>query len=186
MLKRLLLVAMLCTPFAAWALFKPVRVIAPELAGLSCIGDTLCTDDRSKHREAAKLYDEALAFVDSAVGAIENEPRVIFCSSDACAEYFGIGKRGGMSIGRAGIVIGPRAWKPYYVRHEMIHHLQHERLGLIKVLMLPKWFKEGMAYSLSEDPRPNLSEPFENFRSRFEAWYSNVGKERLWVEASKL
>jgi hypothetical protein len=57
MLKRLLLVGMLCAPVAAWAFFKPVRVVAPELAGISCLNDTLCTDDVSRYQEAAKLYD---------------------------------------------------------------------------------------------------------------------------------
>jgi hypothetical protein len=186
MLKRLLLLGMLCIPVAAWAFFKPVRVVAPELAGLSCIKDTLCTDDVSRYQEAAKLYDEALHFVDSSVGSIENKPRIIFCNSDTCFQSFGLGKRSGATIGTFGIVISPRAWKPYYVRHEMIHHLQNEKLGIIKAWREPKWFMEGMAYSLSEDPRPKLSEPFEQYRSKFEVWYRLVGKERLWIEARNL
>lgn len=185
-MKRLLLIGMLCTPVAAWAFFKPVRVIAPELAGLSCINDTLCTDDVSRFEEATKLYDEALYFVGSSVGSIENKPRVVFCNSDPCFQSFGLGKRSGATIGTFGIVISPRAWKPYYVRHEMIHHLQNEKLGVIKVWNDPQWFIEGMAYSLSEDPRPKLSEPFEQYRSQFEAWYKRVGKERIWAEARNL
>jgi len=43
-----------------------------------------------------------------------------------------------------------------------------------------------MAYSLSEDPRVTLAEPFQQYRSQFEAWYAKVGKDRLWVEASNL
>ncbi|MCX7095147.1 MAG: hypothetical protein NTY50_17080 [Methylobacter sp.] len=186
MLKRLLLVCMLCAPVAAWAFFKPVRVLSPELAGVSCINDTLCTDDVSRYQEAAKLYDEALHFVNLSVGSIENKPRVIFCSSDTCSQFFEMGQRAGVNVGTFGIVISPRAWKPYYVRHEMIHHLQNEKLGMIKAWREPKWFMEGMAYSLSEDPRQKLSEPFEQYRSQFEGWYSLVGKEQLWAEASNL
>lgn len=186
MLKRLLLIGVLCTPVAAWAFFKPVRVVAPELTGLSCNSDTLCTDDASLFQEAATLYNEALHFVESSVGSINNKPRIIFCSSDACFQKFGLGKRSGATVGTFGIVISPRAWKPYYVRHEMIHHLQNEKLGMINALREPKWFMEGMAYSLSEDPRPNLSEPFEQYRSQFNNWYRLVGKERLWTEARNL
>jgi len=186
MLKRLLLLGMLCIPVAAWAFFKPVRVVAPELMGLSCISDIICTDDVSRYQEAATLYDEALHFVDSSVGSIEKKPRVIFCSSQACFQSFGLGKRSAATIGTFGIVISPRAWKPYYVRHEMIHHLQNEKLGMIKAWREPKWFIEGMAYSLSEDPRPKLSEPFEQYRSQFKDWYKEVGKKRLWTEASNL
>jgi hypothetical protein len=60
MLKRLLLIGLLCAPVAAWAFFKPVRVIIPEWAGLSCVNDSLCIDDISRSQEAALLYDEAL------------------------------------------------------------------------------------------------------------------------------
>jgi len=172
MLIRLLLISVLCVPVAAWAFFKPVRIVAPELAGLSCINGTICTDDTSRYQEAAGLYDKALQFVDSSVGVIETPPRVIFCSSDSCFQSFGLGKRSAATIGTSGIVISPRAWKPYYVRHEMIHHLQS--------------LSEGMAYSLSEDPRPKLSEPLERYRSQFEQWYKHVGKRRLWAEADKL
>ncbi|MDX8399780.1 MAG: hypothetical protein R8K20_05980 [Gallionellaceae bacterium] len=186
MLKRLLLLGLLCIPVAAWAFFKPVRVVAPELAGLSCIRDIICTDDVSRYQEAAALYDDALHFVDSSVGSIEKKPRVIFCSYQACFQSFGLGKRSAATIGTFGIVISPRAWKSYYVRHEMIHHLQNEKLGMIKAWREPKWFTEGMAYSLSEDLRPKLSEPFEQYRTQFKDWYKLVGKERLWTEARNL
>ena len=186
MLKRLLLVAVLCTPVSAWAFIKPIRVLAPEWNGLSCVNATICTDDMSRNEEAAKLYGEALHFVDSSVDLIEHKPRVIFCSSDACSRSFGLGKRSAITIGKLGIVIGPRAWKPYYVRHEMIHYIQYERLGMFKMWREPKWFIEGMAYSLSEDPRRELSEPFEQYRSQFNQWYRRVGKEHLWKDARKL
>ncbi|UFS63349.1 hypothetical protein LOH54_04270 [Sulfurimonas sp. HSL-3221] len=172
----------LCT----WAFYKPVRIIAPQLAGVSCFGDTLCTDDASRLKDAAALYEEALRFVDTSVGEIKNAPRTVFCSSEACSESFGLGRRSAITLGTFGIIIGPMAWKRYYVRHEMIHHLQNERLGMISVLRAPKWFTEGMAYSLSKDPRPKLKDPFEHYRSQFDNWYSRVGEERLWEEAHSL
>lgn len=186
MLKRLLLVGVFCIPVAAWAIIKPTRVVAPELTGLSCISDFICIDDASRYQEALALYDEALNFVDTTVGLIERKPRVIFCSTENCLQSFGLGRRAGITMGTFGIAISPRAWKPYYVRHEMIHHLQNERLGMIKAWREPKWFIEGMAYSLSEDPRPKLSEPFEQYRSQFKDWHKQVGKERLWTEAGNL
>jgi hypothetical protein len=69
----------------------------------------------------------------------------------------------------------------------MIHHLQKERLGNLKGwLVTPNWFIEGMAYFLSEDPRPTLAEPWQQYRFQFDAWYKQVGKEHLWAEAGKL
>jgi len=186
MLKRLLLICVLCIPVSAWAFFKPVRIIAPELMGLSCVNDIICTDNVSLYEEATALYEEALHFVGSSVGTIEQKPRVIFCSTKTCFQSFGLGKRSAATIGTFGIVISPRAWKPYYVRHEMIHHLQNEKLGMFRVWSDPKWIIEGMAYALSQDPRPKLSEPFEQYRSQFKVWYKQVGKEELWTEARNL
>ncbi|CAA9891782.1 conserved hypothetical protein [Candidatus Methylobacter favarea] len=78
----------------------------------------MCTDDVSRFQEAAKLYDEALHFVDASVGSMENKPRIIFWNSDTCFQSFGLGKHAGATIGTFGIVISPRAWQPYYVRHK--------------------------------------------------------------------
>jgi hypothetical protein len=45
---------------------------------------------------------------------------------------------------------------------------------------------EGMAYALSEDPRAELSEPFQEYRSRFRAWYKEIDKSGLWQKARSL
>lgn len=187
MLKRLFLIALLFSPVAAWALYKPMRVIAPQwVAGVSCPTKTICIDDVTHYGEAQRLYSDALHFVGVAVSTIEKSPRVVFCSTEACFQSFGFNKSSARTVGVAGIVISPRGWNQYYLRHEMIHHIQAERLGMYKQWRSPDWFKEGMAYSLSEDPRTNLSGPWQQYRVRFEAWYQSVGKERLWEEAKNL
>jgi hypothetical protein len=37
--------------------------------------------------------------------------------------------------------------------------------------MAKPWLIEGMAYSLSNDPRSELHEPFESYRQQFNNWY---------------
>jgi hypothetical protein len=187
MLMRLLPAAVLALPIAIWAFCKPVRVLAPELTGVSCMNDYLCTDDPSRQSEASDLYEDAVQFVTASVGEIRHKPRAVFCTTDDCGRSFGLGKRSSATIGTSGIVVSPRAWQPHYVRHEMIHHLQNEQLGTLKAwLVTPEWFIEGMAYALSSDPRAVLVEPWQQYRSRFEEWYRAVGRERLWTEAAKL
>ena len=83
-------------------------------------------------------------------------------------------------------LFGPRAWHPYYVRHELIHQLQHERLGSYRFVRAPKWFIEGMAYAMSDDPRAVLAEPCQQYRARFEAWRRGLGQRELWAEARRL
>ena len=134
----------------------------------------------------ARLYDETFGFVNFSVGAIARKPRVIFCASTACFQSFGFKRAAAHTVGKSGIVIGPRGWKDYTVRHEMIHHLQAERMGVFRQWRRPTWFTEGMACLLGRDPRANLGEPWQRYRSEFEKWYRTIGAERLWEEARKL
>lgn len=186
MLKRIALLAVIIfLPFAAAAFAKPVWLVQP-IAGVSCIRDVLCTDDTTRLNEAEQLYDESFTFVAASVAPLEKRPLVVFCASEECYGSFGFRNASAKSIGSFCIVISPRGWKPYYLRHEMIHRLQAQQLGAMRMYFEPEWFVEGMAYSLSEDPRPEIAEPFQTFRSKFDAWYQGVGKDKIWVEAKRL
>jgi hypothetical protein len=183
MMKRLLFVSLLCLPVVAWALYKPMRIITPEwVAGISCVSDVICLDDVSRFQEAAALYDSAFHFVETQVGTMGSRPRVVFCTSQACFESFGFSRAAAHAVGVSGIVVGPRGWEEYFLRHEMIHHLQAERLGVYEQWRGPDWYIEGMAYSLSEDPRLDLADPWGKYRSQFDQWYRKVGREALWSE----
>lgn len=176
----------LAVPLAAWAFVKPVRALAPQLAGLDCEG-RVCVDDPARRAQATAMYRNAVAFVQTRVGDMETTPRAVFCSTRACSEKFGLGHRNAYNVGLAALVIGYRGWYPFFVRHELIHHLQIERLGSVRMwLFKPIWFREGMAYSLSKDPRRPLVQPLEGYRSEFETWYQQIGPERLWAEAERL
>jgi hypothetical protein len=97
-----------------------------------------------------------------------------------------LGVRSAVTVALLGTVIGPKAWKSYYVRHEMIHVLQAENIGVIPLLFKPSWFVEGMAYALSEDPRETLVEPFQTDRQLFKSWYETTGKNSVWSAATAL
>lgn len=140
----------------------------------------------SRYAEAVKLYDEAIHFVTSSVGEIDNKPRIIFCATESCFHSFGFNKASAYTIGTSGIVISPRGWKYYYLRHEIIHYLQAKKMGVISQWRSPAWFKEGMAYLLSQDPREKLSAPNQEYREKFAKWYKTVGKEKLWAASKNL
>jgi len=167
-------------------------VIYPELVGLTCVDGFVCIDDITRIEEAKKLYKEAINFIESEVGLIASVPRAVFCSSKECSSSFGLyngsyGNAGAYNVGTFGFVISYRGWQPYYVRHELIHHLQNERLGSINAWFFkPDWFKEGMAYSLSKDPRHPLSEKLEEFRVKYELWAERYNSTQFWEEAVKL
>jgi|SRR5665213_523892 len=184
--KRALLIAALCAvPVASWAYMKPATIFETFM-GVSCTHGEICTDDPSRYVEAKMLYDAAIEFVGSSIAPLEQRPLVVFCATEHCYQSFGFKDASAETVGRFAIVISPRAWKPYYIRHEMIHRLQTQQLGIMAMWREPQWFVEGMAYALSEDPRPILMEPFQRYRSQFNDWSSEVGRARLWDEARKL
>jgi hypothetical protein len=118
-LKRLALLVFVIVPALAWAVVRPVRVVLPEVgSGLDCVDATICVDDPGKVDAAKALYAEAITFVSGKVGRFNEEPRVVFCSTQACADHFGLGARSAVTLGTWGTVVGPRAWKAYYVRHD--------------------------------------------------------------------
>jgi hypothetical protein len=184
-LKVRLLAMLVLVPLIAWFVVKPVRVFAPRLAGVTCVSASVCIDDAARCRRPPPLRG-GHGLCAGRAGRFRRQPRMIFCASQACADSFGLGARSAVTIGTRGTVIGPRAWKSFYVRHELIHYSQAEHLGTLSLLFKPQWFVEGMAYALSQDPRAPLAEPFEGYRSRFLAWYGGVGKPSLWQAARAL
>lgn len=186
MRRALAVVIILALPFAAWAFAKPVRVIAPELEGLTC-ELRICVDDPARRAEAVTLYLDALRSVEASLGPLETRPLAVFCSTRACAQKFGFKGENAYNFGSYAIVIGDRGWKPHFLRHELIHQVQNQRLGSLRMwLFKPVWFREGMAYSLSGDPRNPLPEPLQGYRSAFDAWYRQVGPAHVWTEAERL
>jgi hypothetical protein len=183
---RRLAILVVVLPPVAWFLVKPVRVIAPTFVQVTCPHPTLCVDDPARLDEARKLYTEAEAFVSANVEQIGRSPRLVFCSTEQCAQSFGLGRRAAVSVGTLGIVLGPRAWVDHLVRHEMIHYVQARRLNVFRLLFMPKWFVEGMAYAMSDDPRAPLDQPFEGWRQEFRAWHGRIDAAALWPEARKL
>ena len=183
---RIIFLLLVIIPLAAWFIVKPIRAIAPSTLGMHCASPSICVDEPDKLQDATALYNEALLFVGKNVGAIEGTPLVVFCSTQHCADQFGLGARSAVTVGTVGTVIGPKAWKNYYVRHELIHQLQWQRFGVLQLLFKPSWLIEGMAYSLSDDPRAQLAEPLQQYRNQFKQWIAQVGRDNMWQAAKSL
>jgi hypothetical protein len=184
LLSRIVLLATLAAPFAAWAFMKPLRVLAPQLAGVSCYSGGICTDDASRLDELVQMKAAAIRFVELKLGALADQPRIVFCSTEVCERSFGIGARASYNVGTVGVVVARRGWQSYFIRHELIHHLQGERIGTLRMwLKTPTWIIEGMAYSVSEDPRHPLQQPWETYRQQYERWVATVPQSHLWSAA---
>ncbi|MCA3436704.1 MAG: hypothetical protein INF48_05220 [Rhodobacter sp.] len=157
---------------AACAFYKPLRVLTPETFGLTCITTDLCVEDTSTVAEATRLRDEALIFVAANVGPIDQPPRVLFCSSEDCFARFGNPAVAALYFwGLDTLLINDKWWQDYILRHELIHHWQVEQFGLVQASLLPRWYIEGMAYSISQDPRnPLPRKDIQAWRDQFNTW----------------
>ena len=176
------LLAVHLLPVAAWAMVKPLRVVAPELVGLTCTADNICTDDLSRVAEARVLLHSSNTEVSNELGQIRSLPKAVFCSTAQCSKKFGLGRSVAFSVGKFGVIFSHQAWQPFYVRHELIHHLQNERWGTLNSWAFkPSWLIEGMAYSRSNDPRQTLPEPLESWRDQYQRWESKVGAKHIWT-----
>jgi len=154
-------------PVVVFAFVKPAKIVFPQLAGVECVKEWICVDDISRFKEAKSLYEASLSEIEGKLTKFENMPKVVFCSSQECFSAFGFNKAAGMSLGGFGVVISPRGWTPYYVKHELIHQWQSENYGSLVVWRAPRWVIEGMAYFLSDDPRGKLSDPFQSYREKY-------------------
>ncbi|MDF3835069.1 hypothetical protein P3W85_19200 [Cupriavidus basilensis] len=181
------LAAAVFVPASILAFVKPLRAAAPQFVpGVHCVDSGICIDDMSRLEQARTLYSAAVDATSRKVGPFHKPPSVVFCATNACREDFGLGNRAAAAVADWGVAIAPRGWKPYFVVHELIHFRQAEELGNIALLRKPKWLIEGMAYSLSDDPRRPLTQPFEDWRSRFEAWNAARGDAGLWQAADRV
>ncbi|PTV55414.1 hypothetical protein [Acinetobacter seifertii] len=166
--------------------FKPIRVVfAHHLSLLHC-EDHICVDDPKAEPLAKTLYNRALQETQDIVGAFHQQPTMVFCSTLECANAFGMEKAAAKAVGNLGLLVAPRGWKDFYITHELIHHRQAEEWRNIAMLTKPKWLVEGMAYTLTDDPRPTLSAPFQQWRAQFKLWHQQNPDPNIWLTTEKV
>jgi len=169
---------------ATLAIPNPLRALAPGLFGFVCEG-RVCVDDARRFAEAQALLQSARADVARKLDAPNALPLALFCSSKACYDIFGKRSSTAQTFGGKAILIGPRGWAAHFVRHELIHVAQYEKLSFMRAWRGPRWINEGMAYSLSEDPRHPLPAELEAWRTQYEGRLGGEQGKALWdrVEA---
>ncbi len=155
-----------CTPD------KAGRILAPEVYGLTCVSASICLEDVAQRQKAERLYTDAARTVQGQLVPFKNRPRILFCSTKSCSAQFGDDHSQALTLGTFGILIREDGWHGYTLRHEMIHHIQNEQFGVRQAsYKLPKWYIEGMAYTLSGDPRDPLpTRELQEYRKRYKAW----------------
>lgn len=162
--------------------YKPSRIFFPMLTGVSCPLSNICIDDLARIEEADQLSQTSILFVQKKLGAFSYTPKFIYCASEACFNSFGFSQSKAETFGTIISIIGPKGWKGHIVRHELIHQWQADQFGNYGFTKIPRWLLEGMAYDLSDDPRPVLKEPWQQYRQEFRDWHK-VHQDKNLIEA---
>lgn len=184
-LKRALIVILLLLPFSAWAFVKPIRLLLPQQNGVTCL-NSVCVDNMHRMHEATALYDAAHVYVDDKLTPLRGRPLMVFCSTATCYKSFGGGRERAITYPKLGTLIAPDSWAPHFVRHEFIHALQAQELGPVQMMLAPAWFREGMAYSVSDPPIHDMPPQFQSYRTDYEAWAIGITSSELWSSAKEL
>ena len=163
--------------------YKPLHAVTPKIYGMDKIGSSIYVDDISKSTSAILQYNDSIKELSSIGFKNKNYPKIIFCYNQKSYERFGFKQSAARSIEGIAIVLSPRAiTQNYFLKHELIHYWQENNLGLFYHWTYPQWVIEGMAYSISNDLRHPLEEPWESYRNEFETWYKSIDKTNLILE----
>lgn len=184
-LKWFTLLLAAAVPVGAWASFKPVRILAPELNGVTCDG-AVCVEDPALLRRARKLQRDAVAQLANKLVALHEPPLAVFCSTRACYRSFGGGMERGATLFDLGVILPPESWVAHIVEHEYIHMLQAQELGLLGRQQTPAWFKEGMPFLVSAPPAHDLPDYARPLVARYRAWEQRVGRKNVWQAVGEL
>jgi hypothetical protein len=176
----ILLLSLTAIPIGAWSFFKPIRVIAPELNGVTCAG-AVCVEDLSTLSRAEELHETAMVNIAEKLRPLSSPPRAIFCSTRKCYQSFG-GRGRGVAVFDLAVVIAPESWQIHIVEHELIHMLQAQELGLLGREKTPMWFKEGLPFYISDPPVADLPDYAKPLVEEYMAWEGRVGRENIWRE----
>ena len=175
----------LAAPLVTWAAFKPVRILAPTLNGVTCTG-RVCVEDPARLARAQALQRDAVDAVGEKLVALRETPLTVFCSTRACYRSFGGGAERGATLLDWGVILPPESWVAHIVEHEYIHMLQAEQLGLTGRQRTPDWFKEGMPFLVSAPPDDDLPAYARPLVARYQAWEQRVGRHEVWRAAAHL
>lgn len=129
------------------------RVVMPAAYGLTEISPRVWTDAPQRKDELLRLANAARKRVFDFFGDNPPRPTLILCTTNACAQDFGI-RGNGLSIAYVAVMVSPGGLTLGTLTHEMTHSRLHRSMGLRNILQqpYPTWFDEGLATHVANHP----------------------------------
>jgi hypothetical protein len=107
-------------------------------------------DQRENFLQAVSLAKER---TENLFGSLAAAPEIYACATEACFRGFGGSTNRANSFGRYKILLSPRALTALMISHEWSHAELYARVGGSSAMRrVPKWFDDGLAVMISEEP----------------------------------
>ena len=164
-----ILAAVLAAAALTLWLAAPLRMLGPQLFGLTC-SKNVCVETPGDLEPALAIFTEAKADVIELAGLQVPDLKIVMCRTAECYRRFGGGEERAMSYPYLGMIVAGHSWQDYIIRHELAHWLQFEHFGAVETMRLPVWFREGMAYDLSGAPDWDIPQPFKSWMGQYRDW----------------
>lgn len=155
---RLAALCLLVPWLTACSVLQGLRALSPEDAGMENVSGEIWVEpamSRSQRETLLEATRTARMQLERAYGPLRTRPRLIACVTETCYKGFGQQRTRAVSFGDSAILLSPRGLTAGFIAHEWSHAELYARLGGATGALcrdMPRWFDEGLAVVLSEDP----------------------------------
>lgn len=133
------------------------RMLAPASFGMVAPSPRLYVEPAMSEADRATLRTEierGRALAERFFGALTTAPYFVACVTSTCAERFGSRGARAASFGDRAIRLAPNGLAAALVAHEWTHAEVYARVGgMGRIARLPRWFDEGLAVVIADEPR---------------------------------
>ncbi len=151
------LIVTLCALLAGCGNLGSWRLLAPADHGMEAIGPGLYVEPAMNVAERNDLVvqiNRGRSLVAAFFGTVESSPVIVACVSTECAVRFGSGGARAAAFGDYAIRLSPNGLTAALIAHEWGHAELYRRVGGVWAIhRIPRWFDEGIAVVIADEPR---------------------------------
>jgi hypothetical protein len=162
-------IALAATLLGGCGVAHEARMFAPSWCGMDRVSATLfversmSAEARGELRHHIDLGRETVARF---YGNLTADPYFVACATMACAERFGSNGEPAAALGDIAIRLAPNGETSALIAHEMSHaELYHRVGGWSHIRTIPRWFDEGIAVVVANEPK-HSDEVWQEIRRR--------------------
>ena len=156
MLKDILFIIIILLTFSGCSTINKSKILLPPgWIGMKKIAPKVYVDkdmNTTQQKKLLKLIPKAQKYISDVWGKVTSKPTIYACSTKKCAKSLGIGARAYQINNH--IILSPKAISKELIAHEWSHAELYKKVGgFFNWKKIPSWFDEGLAVSVSHEPR---------------------------------